>query len=225
VKNNATPVRCMKDQRSLLDTDDIFGDNSIIATWKLDGDGLTLGNKYGSSVYGITYDEGHFDTSAVYVSDNLNLTVYMNFKDVVGDDTPFALSMWFYPTDIGVKHYLFGTKDSDDIRFYLALDENEKLIWRYGNKYHRSNILSISNNTWYHVVLDYDGTDVKIYLDGVEIDSYEYDGDGILPDVNYIQFGKFYTYTWRGRIDQTRLFNRALTIDEIQILFTEKKTK
>ena len=60
-KDLAYSVRCMKDQKSLLDTNDVFGDGSIIGTWKLDGNGHELGGNYTNHEYHTSYSEANFN--------------------------------------------------------------------------------------------------------------------------------------------------------------------
>jgi hypothetical protein len=78
-------------------------------------------------------------------------------------------------------------------------------------------------NTWYHAVATYDGSTMRLYLNGVQVGSAAKAGTlatsasvpvamGRSPEgSNYLQ----------GALDDVRLYNRALTAGEINFLFSE----
>lgn len=88
---------------------------------------------------------------------------------------------------------------------------------------------SLSFGDWQHVVVTWTGTtsasEVLVYVDGNEVSSYdavtngvgtrnEIDGTPLLVD-NSNNGGR----TFDGSIDDVRIFNRALTADEVQQLY------
>ena len=73
---------------------------------------------------------------------------------------------------------------------------------------------SLSANTWHHLAATYDGSNMKIYIDGVEDASMVQSGDFISNDEFYIS----YSYGGRyidGSIDELRVWNIARTEAEI----------
>jgi len=75
----------------------------------------------------------------------------------------------------------------------------------------------ISLDTWYHMAGTWDGTNEYVYLNGVQVDSGSY---GITPpntlgykvDIGYGQYGPRH---FDGIIDEIRIYNRALTPEEV----------
>jgi len=81
---------------------------------------------------------------------------------------------------------------------------------------------AISAGTWYHVAMAWNGTALTGYLNGVQIGSYS---TTICPASDSTQFsiGKGASGTnryWNGSIDEVRLYDRALTPDEIKLLYS-----
>ena len=72
-----------------------------------------------------------------------------------------------------------------------------------------------SLNEWNHFAAVYNGTHSVIYLNGVEKDSAALNESGVV-DVNFtIGASSTGTTAWEGMIDDVRMFDRALTNDEI----------
>lgn len=68
---------------------------------------------------------------------------------------------------------------------------------------------------WYHVVGTYDGITAKCYLDGVETDSNIL--AGIVGYSNKLLICcEGWTNYFTGKVDEFRIFNRALSVEEIQ---------
>ncbi len=83
----------------------------------------------------------------------------------------------------------------------------------------------LTANIWYHLVGTFDGNTLKIYIDGVEESSKSISNSGISQTQHELYIGtdpysanqNFVT----GRMDDLRLYNRALSNSEIQSLFNE----
>jgi uncharacterized protein (TIGR02145 family) len=224
------PVRCMKDQRSLLDINDIFGDGSIIGTWQLNGNKDELGGNYTvsyeSGLYGSAYfDDGlYIDGEDYYVVTTFNPHTDANF----GDNHVFSMSLWVYlnsDVDDGNDYqYLIESPYSGGgFRFFYRVSGGNIGLYIGNRKIYTNS--TIDKEQWTHLVYSYDGTDIKIYFDGALILQTEYAGNGIYAD-NSMKIGTNNSgHFFRGKIDQVRLFNRVLTPFEIQTLFTEKRTR
>jgi len=79
---------------------------------------------------------------------------------------------------------------------------------------------TLSANTWYHVAATYCGATIKIFVDGNEKASKNV--SGVLDFGNTVdkQIGGYVIagYNFNGLIDDIRVFNRALTADEVAYL-------
>ena len=81
--------------------------------------------------------------------------------------------------------------------------------------------IAVNDNLWHHIVGTFDGTNVKIYIDNVLIETVLYPGSIDLPGANsYIRFGmQKFNFNYQGLIDEIYLFNRELTITEIDAMY------
>ena len=79
-------------------------------------------------------------------------------------------------------------------------------------------------NVWQHIAATYDGSNMTIYKDGIAVISSNFSG-AIGNSVNNLIIGDWATQTWGtrnfpGKIDDIGIWNRALTEQEIQNLYT-----
>ena len=72
-------------------------------------------------------------------------------------------------------------------------------------------------NAWTHLAATYDGTTMRLYVNGMEVASRPQTGN-IATSTNPLQIGgdSIYGQYWSGRIDEVRIYNRALNQTEIQ---------
>lgn len=80
---------------------------------------------------------------------------------------------------------------------------------------------SVLDNTWHHVTATFQGTTMKIYLDGNLRDSFVFSsGETPVNNTRDLFFGRHYALGryFRGTIDEIRIYNRELTIAEINEL-------
>ena len=154
-------------------------------------------------------------------------SVALWFKcDVVSGDTLFSITQ---PSD--------PWEDSEkviSVRFNDNSGGFRYLFWSNDIQYHGTDA-NISKNIWYHLCVTYSGgggttENKKLYLNGNEIHhtatSGSYFGNNLaLPSGSVIRLGSRVQETTRffGSIANFRLFNRALTADEVWQLYAYQK--
>jgi len=134
--------------------------------------------------------------------------------------TQFTVEAWVYPTALGKDQAIISA---------LYVPSNKGMELHIGND--NKPIITISSNftfidvkgstaltanTWTHLAATYNGTTVKLYINGIEANSvaasnYKY----ISGDVH---LGKRYmdaNYNYTGRIDEVRIWSTARTQNEI----------
>lgn len=104
-----------------------------------------------------------------------------------------------------------NSQDGDQFHFYLGANSIDQVIAHTPN-------LNLETNRWYHVARTYDGSNLKIYVDGVL--------QGITPanitigNTGLLTFGYHNMTDWEyfldGLMDEIRIWNVAKTQDEIQ---------
>lgn len=76
---------------------------------------------------------------------------------------------------------------------------------------------SVPLNTWSHIVGIYNGTNVKVFLNGVQTGTGTLSGLINNPDNLHIYFGKYSTFN--GYLDDVRIYNRALSDAEMKRIY------
>ncbi|MHC4628313.1 MAG: LamG domain-containing protein, partial [Planctomycetota bacterium] len=113
----------------------------------------------------------------------------------------------------------------------LHREQNYQFNWNHGNEvfrgaaainvggtWHAAKYTPLSANTWYHLAATYDGNVFNAYRDGVLITSNTAPSGAANSETNSVKLGRhaaaaqFFT----GTVDDARVYNRALTVEEIQ---------
>lgn len=85
--------------------------------------------------------------------------------------------------------------------------------------------------SWHHVAFVCDGSKVRLYRDGVEVASTDYDGTFVVPPMNAMGIGAKLNDAgteadsgaagyWHGRMDEVAIWTRGLSASEIQAIYT-----
>ncbi len=81
---------------------------------------------------------------------------------------------------------------------------------------------SINQNTWYHAVMTWDGTNIKLYLDGNSTPVATSTNTDIITGFSYEwTVGDIYTqgYEWKGYIDDIIVYDRVLSASEVSDIY------
>ncbi|MEY5068524.1 MAG: hypothetical protein RLZ47_386 [Bacteroidota bacterium] len=71
---------------------------------------------------------------------------------------------------------------------------------------------------WNHVVGSFDGTSIRIYINGVLVATKAHPGT-IFGFNDFLQLGKFNNYFWAGSIDDLFIYHKVLSPEEVQTLY------
>jgi PKD repeat protein len=96
---------------------------------------------------------------------------------------------------------------SGDLHFYIKAANGSFYSLRYGTAY--------LTDHWYHVAGTYDGSTMRLYLDGVEVANQSVSTQLIGGDMVRLSHP---TETLDGYLDEVRIYRRALTVAQIQQL-------
>jgi len=153
-----------------------------------------------------------------------------------GDDESLSISkeitieMWIYQRTVDeVDAQLYNRRDSSDniqIRLIHRINTNTYKIEVPSSAAISNTLPPDWTSKWHHLVAIYiSGVGGKIYIDGQdETASSTNRGDLDIPGaVNRIGGWKFYVFN--GTIDEVRIYNRALTPEEIKRLFEWSKSR
>ncbi len=202
------------------------------------------GNGYNGTIYGAAIGIDRFgNENSCYNFDGTN--DYVDMGNILNNiQLPITISTWVYwhgATSSGE----FGIISSDNSPTYyyqgfrIAVIQGGIITFRIGDggiaaAYSRRDAKSpagaILENEWTHLVVIAKGlTDVAMYLNGISVSvTYAGTGGNMVHTGNPLVLGRW-TYNlssgedwfFDGIIDEMRLYNRALTEEEISIIFSE----
>lgn len=210
--------------------------NGLIAYWSMsEGSGTTVhdcvddfdGTFSDSNVTWGTRDGGGSDLE-------FNSTAYVSLGMVpqLQPTGAFTVAGW-YRSDMQPTNYtsLFWNYDGNNLLGFeitLAPDNSLYANIGFGNAMTEAQFPTPVSGTWMHLAIVYEpGIRLESYFNGQSFDkatTLSTDGGalpqvGVSPDDHEIRFGADDPdSTWRGGIDDIRVFTRALTPAEIQIL-------
>jgi predicted outer membrane repeat protein len=147
---------------------------------------------------------------------------------MIANTDQMTLSGWVYPrnTNSGWPDFdgFFGFRNNNDADFYLLQLDSYKVEGRLtvsgGGEFTIVTAEnSISSETWHHLALTYDGSNIILYIDGIVAGSAEASGQ-ITNDSVSLNIGKLVWQTTNfdldGQADEISLWNIALTQQQVQ---------
>jgi hypothetical protein len=138
--------------------------------------------------------------------------------------TAVSIALWFKADDIltatpeGVLSWARTGNPVDNLPFIL-IQTNSGAIRIYVDNGYRVTSGALANNTWYHVVCTYDGTDWKLYLDGGLVGTYTGGIGTDITNANTVYVGSGFDNQFPGDIDEVGIWDRALAGGEITTLY------
>jgi hypothetical protein len=161
-----------------------------------------------------------FEDSTDYVlADNAGIT---------GD---LSVSAWIYRFSdtlyyAGVVAKMGASSGSNGWMFRFDSSHQLEFMLQRSGVFSGEGSVTLSNNTWHHVVGTNDGTNLKVYLDG-SLGSTVSSGGATTDSGTKIQIGTYgyagsnpppNTYPFYGIVDEVIIYNSALTLAQVQVL-------
>lgn len=139
----------------------------------------------------------------------------------------FTIGAWVMTAELPFSPWAFIASNNDGIdnSFELQGFEDQSYLRLVVATTGSDNIISsaIQKDTWVYVVATFDGTTMKIYLNG-KLDNSKVHGTpgAIIKSGNPLYIGwrpaKDHA-SWNGTIDEVRIYNRTLSADEVRALY------
>lgn len=163
-----------------------------------------------------------------------------NLYSDIGNPDTFSAGAWVYPTAAGVVLQIAGTPTPAQTYFFSALEfvgagspVPNFGLWN-GVGITKDTGSALSYNTWYHMVITYDGTTLKGYINGAEVASASVTYDSPHDDgltVQHLLWGAGNgtnmgdgTY-YDGNMAEIRTYSDALTAPEILANYNATKSR
>ena len=201
------------------------GSNGLVAYYALEDD---VNDSSGNGLDGVIVGDPNFVEGAVGMG--LQLDGVDDYVDL-GNDPLFdltgsevTLSLWVNTQDIGntennpwlgkgdTSYMIKGHRDGNQIEFF---------IYDGGWITAHADVGADFNGEWHHAAGTFDGDQLKIYVDGEEAVSADYDGVGIVNNDYNVAIGTNTQASGRfseSIIDEAMIYNRALSAGEIRYL-------
>jgi len=200
--------------------------NGLVGFWKLDS-ASTLrdisGNGNTATVYGATITQGRIDKALQFdgVDDYVDAGngASLNITDAI------TISAWVKWLSPAIKE-IITKMDSANVNanayeFYQGNNGVVFRIWKDGVVSSLSSATTITTNTWAQIVVTWDGTTKKIFINGVQDPNTQAVSAPIDSTTGKVVIGAYATavYPFNGFIDEVRIYNRALSAAEIMSIF------
>ena len=189
-----------------------------------------LGKNNATAENGVTVAAGRYGNSGSFNGD----TNYINIADSPSlNNGNVTVSSWIKWTGGSSTYRGIVTKynsDSSQYSYQLYLDNCDSAV--FGIKTNIGSTASsqcsdtyISQNVWHHVVGSFNGTHIRIYVDGEKKETVAASGNILSSTVN-VSVGQYSTPTSRkrfyGLIDEVMIYNRSLTDAEVKSLYSAR---
>ena len=155
------------------------------------------------------------------------LAAWVNVPTGANDDLTAAVAKMIHSSGGGVSYSLLnrlaGYTPGGVYGTYQAIlaDAHDGSSSTSAGYYH-----DISDGTWHHLAFTWDGPVGKMYIDGQDATESSSSGTGAMVSTFGLYIGRYYYvphgtwYSWDGSIDEVRIYDRALSADEIRGLTT-----
>jgi len=247
---SALSINCSSDNSSTSTPKSTFPTEGLIARYSFDANANDIsGNNLNGIVYGATMTpDRNNGTNKAYDFDFANVSfgkqndeVYIPYSPILNVSN-ITVSLWLYPR----SYYWNGNSGNNPVstiinRFQYGYSTPNGQAW--GIIFNQTSVTgfivgtngtgssnAVSNNSlilnkWHHLVMTYNGSQIKLYINGVLSATQNYSsamntfGNSGISIGESNQANGYWNHT-DGKIDDVALWNRALTATEIQQLYT-----
>ncbi len=214
----------------------------LVSHWKFDSESGTVafdsvGNNHGT-IHGATWTTG-------YIGSALDYSATGDYVEIPDSDdlTPrnaMTLAFWLFnqgQTDAGVYKFASCPDQPDspgNSRAYaLAVHADDKKLWfrAFASSNTYDDLVSSSQvglHQWHHVAVTFNNGVGTIYIDGLPDRTEAMSVSSIMNDAQPLTIGAVWDYCGSdnlrdmltGKLDDLRLYNRVLSADEIQSIYS-----
>ena len=200
--------------------------NGLVGWWPFNGNANDeSGHGNNGTVIGATLITDRNGLQA-YKFDGIDDIININSKAGNFGANDFSVSLWVYDEDTQNSGTLVGKRNDDANMLNLIWSNSPGL--ELGSPYVLITPKGSMLNEWKNCVLIRKGTNISIYINGV---LEQKNVSSMTPNINNsanLSFGARYSYSqtgqhFKGSIDDIGIWNRALSEEEIRILYSLQK--
>lgn len=191
------------------------------------------GNGYNGNIDGAILTTDRFgNVNSAFSFDGDNDRIVLPFNSKIFTSNTFSLNFWYYKikntlgadsqgligSDNSVNRGINLNISNDFIRNHMYTGSIQQYYFDYYG--------AITNATWYFVTVQYNGSSFQMFVNGSLVHEIPASGNlyhnGINFEVGHDTYNTQSCRWFGGKIDDIRVYNRALTDLEIQSLYREK---
>lgn len=203
--------------------------NNLIVWNKLDeSSGTTVKDSSSSTsvldgtLIGSTFSE---NTQLGKVHRSINLDGTDDYIEIPDDSSldisqNITISLWFNVDEYVNTFPTLCAKGSQNYRLYLT-SGTQRIQARFSGLSHLNSSFVFNEDTWYHVVVTFNGFDKKLYINGT-LDTHETESATITTNDDDFVLGNLDeggTRSFKGAIDDFRVYDKALDAHQILALY------
>ncbi|MFA5105921.1 MAG: LamG domain-containing protein [Candidatus Micrarchaeia archaeon] len=217
-------------------------DNFIVNSGQLVSDSSASANN-GVLSGSLSQPEGKYGSGVLFSGNSSYITV--PYSASLSPTSALTVSAWFNARNL-TSQQAYGQRiisKTESGGYHISISENSAcaantlcFLARNSTGYYSASypVANLSANTWYHVVGTYDGTTIRLYLQGNQVATSPMGGSlfytysnalciGSEPyQVDCTNGGSNY---FNGTIDEVRIYNRALSAAEVKQLYLSNLKK
>ena len=206
-----------------------FGDSSEVALYKFEDDATDAEGNYDAiSSPNVTYATGYIDKAAVFNGSSSEIEVSTTSTTPVDFSSKnYSLSLWVNTTSTTLGVLLSKYGDDDTTRAFTLQSRANGTVQQYerstGSSVSTDTTTTINDGNWHHIVVVRSSTSTIIYIDNsptTNNNTFTSNNGGTEP----FRIGRDNIGSpdyFNGKIDQVRIFNRALDSGEVTALYNE----
>jgi hypothetical protein len=178
------------------------------------------GNRNHGKIRQATRTKGRFGKALLF--DGVNDWVTVKDSAALDLSGSFTLEAWIKPKSVRRSSIIFKQAIDGSVYDLYAFQDADLPVSSFndGTGYSViSNVNQLPTKGWVHLASTFDGTVQKLFVYGVEVSSSSAQKASIAPSNDVLRIGgnSVWGDYFRGVIDEVRIYNRALTSEEIQM--------
>jgi hypothetical protein len=194
--------------------------NGLVSYWKLDeSSGTTASDSHGSNngtVSGATWTTGKINNALSVTSKS----DYITISEISG--SIISVSLWYYFDGTGGTWNTLLCRNGGSYH-HLLIQTSTNLIGYYNKPSFISSGFALVPENWYHLTIIKDGTNQKLYVNGIlrQDDSSSFDNNTYPLSIIANNSSSTPSQGSLGKLDEIGVWNRALTEAEVKKLYRE----
>lgn len=220
--------------------------NGLVGYWPFNNNANDeSGNGNNGTVYGATLTTDRFGSVNKAYNFSGSDWIELNSLSAINTSIELAVSIWVKSTgfnsntncNMGCLQYYFSRGFDSGLGFGLSTFQGNNPHFSStingpfagGQQVQSPDKIDIPHTQWHHLLMNYDGTSINFYVDGLLSVTTPYTMRVGIDKKSKAVFGRQFiegsSYYTVGMIDDAAIWNRALTNAEIGNLFSEKSNK